>query len=37
MNPGSLTFDADPKTPYVHRVRNEGTADYHVILVQLMR
>ena len=37
MDPRSVAFDADSKKPYVHRVRNEGPAEYHVILVQLLR
>jgi quercetin dioxygenase-like cupin family protein len=37
LDPGSVAFDADSKKPYVHRVRNEGSAEYHVILVQLLR
>jgi len=34
---GSVAFDADSKKPFVHRVRNDGTSEYHVILVQLLR
>jgi quercetin dioxygenase-like cupin family protein len=34
---GSVVVDADSKNPYVHRVRNEGTAEYRAILVQLLR
>jgi hypothetical protein len=37
LDHGSVAFDADSKKPYVHRVRNEGTAEYHEILVQLLR
>ena len=37
LDPGSVAFDADSKKPHVHRVRNEGLAEYHVILVQLLR
>jgi hypothetical protein len=37
MDPHSVAFDADSKKPFVHRVRNEGSAEYHVILVQLLR
>jgi len=32
-----VAFDADSKKPFVHRVRNDGTSEYHVILVQLLR
>ena len=32
-----VAFSADSKKPFVHRVRNDGTAEYHVILVQLLR
>lgn len=32
-----VAFSADSKKPTVHRVRNDGTTDYHVILVQLLR
>ena len=32
-----VAFRADSKKPFVHRVRNDGTSEYHVILVQLLR
>jgi quercetin dioxygenase-like cupin family protein len=35
--PGSVEFSADAKQPCTHRVRNEGTAEYHVIAVQLLQ
>lgn len=34
---GGVAFSADSKKPFVHRVRNDGTTEYHVILVQLLR
>ena len=37
IQPGSVVFDADSKHPFVHRVRNDGTTEYHLILVQLLR
>jgi quercetin dioxygenase-like cupin family protein len=37
IEPGSVVFDADSKKPFVHRVRNDGTSDYRLILVQLLR
>jgi quercetin dioxygenase-like cupin family protein len=35
--PGSVEFRADVKHPRRHRVRNDGTAEYHVIAVQLLQ
>jgi hypothetical protein len=35
--PGSVEFSADAKQPRRHRVRNDGTAEYHVIAVQLLQ
>jgi quercetin dioxygenase-like cupin family protein len=32
-----VAFSADAKKPVVHRVRNEGTTDYRVVLVQFLR
>ena len=32
-----VAFSADSKKPVGHRVRNDGTTEYHVILVQLLR
>jgi quercetin dioxygenase-like cupin family protein len=32
-----VTFSADSKKPSVHRVRNDGRTEYHVVLVQLLR
>ncbi len=34
--PGEVGFIAASKQPYVHRVRNQGATEYHVILVQLL-
>ena len=36
IEPG-VAFSADSKNPVVHRVRNDGTTDYRVVLVQLLR
>ena len=36
IEPG-VAFSADSKKPVVHRVRNDGTTDYRVVLVQLLR
>ena len=33
--PRTLAFSADASAPVTHRVRNDGPAEYHVILVQL--
>jgi quercetin dioxygenase-like cupin family protein len=33
---GSVVFDADSKRPFTHRVRNDGTAEYHAIAIQLL-
>jgi hypothetical protein len=35
LEPGSVEVSADASHPKMHRVRNEGTAEYHVVLVQL--
>lgn len=35
--PGRVAFSDDSKKPSVHRVRNDGTTEYHLILVQLLR
>ncbi len=32
-----VAFSADSKKPVVHRVRNDGTKEYRVVLVQLLR
>lgn len=37
IDPGSAMVDADVSKTDVRRMRNEGTADYHAILVQLLR
>jgi len=37
IDPGSAMFDPDAGKTDVRRTRNEGTADYHAILVQLLR
>ncbi len=37
IDPGSAMFDPDAGKTDVRRMRNEGTADYHAILVQLLR
>ena len=34
--PGSVRFSPDAKQPFTHRVRNEGDADYHVVLIQFL-
>lgn len=34
---GAVEFSADAKQPRTHRVRNEGTAEYHVVAVQLLQ
>jgi quercetin dioxygenase-like cupin family protein len=34
-NAGEVTFLADANKPRTHRVRNDGKAEYHVVLVQL--
>ncbi len=35
--PGGVAFSADSKKPFAHRVRNHGTTEYHVTVVQLLR
>lgn len=30
-------YSADSKAPFTHRVRNDGTSDYHLVVVQLLR
>jgi quercetin dioxygenase-like cupin family protein len=35
--PGSVEFRPDAKQPRRHRVRNDGTTEYHVIAVQLLK
>jgi|SRR5687768_1571176 len=37
VDPGSVVFDADAGKTDVRRMRNEGTSEYHAILVQLLR
>jgi quercetin dioxygenase-like cupin family protein len=37
VDAGSVSVDPDSRKPFVHRVRNDGTAEYRVILVQLLR
>jgi quercetin dioxygenase-like cupin family protein len=34
---GAVQFSADAGKPRTHRVRNEGTEEFHVVLVQLLR
>jgi quercetin dioxygenase-like cupin family protein len=34
--PGSVAVDADSKKPFTHRVRNDGTSEYHTIAIQLL-
>lgn len=34
---GAIEFSADSKKTRVHRVRNEGAAEYHVVAVQLLQ
>lgn len=36
ITPGTVTFRADSKHPRVHRARNDGKSEYHVIVVQLL-
>lgn len=33
---GSVEFSADAKRPRTHRVRNDGRAEFHVVVVQLL-
>jgi quercetin dioxygenase-like cupin family protein len=33
----TVSYSADAAAPVTHRVRNDGTADYHVVLVQFLR
>jgi hypothetical protein len=35
LEPGSVEVTADASHPKTHRIRNEGTAEYHAVLVQL--
>lgn len=35
--PGGVDFSADAKQPRTHRVRNEGKAEYHVVVVQFLQ
>ena len=35
--PGSVDFSPDAKQPRTHRVRNDGTDEYHVIAVQFLQ
>ena len=35
IEPGSVEVSADASYPKMHRVRNMGTAEYHVVVVQL--
>ena len=37
VDAGSVAFAADSKKPFVHRARNQGDAEYHVLVVQLLR
>jgi quercetin dioxygenase-like cupin family protein len=34
---GTIEFRADSKKTRIHRVRNDGTAEYHVVAVQLLQ
>ncbi len=34
---GGVEFSADAGKPRIHRVRNEGTAEFHVIVVQFLQ
>jgi quercetin dioxygenase-like cupin family protein len=34
---GTVEFTADSKKTRIHRVRNEGKAEFHVVLVQLLQ
>lgn len=35
--PGRVDFSADSRSPRTHRVRNEGSTQFHVILVQILK
>jgi len=35
--PGSVKFSADGKKPFTHRVRNDGDAEYHVVVIQFLQ
>jgi hypothetical protein len=37
VRPHAATYSPDAAMPVVHRVRNDGNADYRVVLVQLLR
>ena len=37
MESGSVTFSPDAKQPRTHRVRNDGAAEFHVVVVQFLR
>lgn len=34
---GTVEFRPDSQHPYTHRVRNDGPAEYHVVIVQLLQ
>jgi quercetin dioxygenase-like cupin family protein len=34
---GTVEFRPDSQRPYTHRVRNDGPAEYHVVIVQLLQ
>jgi quercetin dioxygenase-like cupin family protein len=36
IEPGSVLFTANAAKPITHRVRNDGKAEYHVVLVQFL-
>ncbi|MGI9103703.1 MAG: hypothetical protein ACR2IF_14790 [Terriglobales bacterium] len=35
--PGAVAFSGDSRRTRIHRVRNDGTSEYHVIAVQLLK
>ena len=37
VTPGGVEFSADAGKPRIHRVRNEGAAEFHVIVVQFLQ
>jgi hypothetical protein len=36
IEPGGVSFAANAAKPITHRVRNDGKAEYHVVLVQFL-
>jgi len=35
--PGGVEFSADAAKPRTHRVRNDGPAEFHVIVIQFLQ